>query len=154
MKRAVLCMTLISFLALGACSKLPADGKDEAIGSHGSIEVTAKLIEIPGEFPPNKLYDYAYVLKYQVLKVHRGQVQGDTMLVGHYNPLKTRAKAADKRVEGIGGNLQRFKAGEIHRMALEPSIDDAYMGGILNEYAEKEKGPIFWGVWTNLVTQP
>ena len=145
------CLLLIATVS---CTKFPADGKDEEVVKRGSIEVTAQLVEILGEFPPNKLYDYAYVLKYKVLKVHRGQPAGDTILVGQYNPLKPRAKAADKRVEGIGGNLARFKAGDIHRMALEPSIDDAYMGGILNEYAEKEKGPIAWAVWTNYVTQP
>ena len=31
------------------------------------IQVKAKLIEIPGKFPPDDLYDYAYVLKYQVI---------------------------------------------------------------------------------------
>jgi hypothetical protein len=150
---------LYSFIVLSvfvsvSCAKTPADGKDEEVVKRGSIEVTAQLVEILGEFPPNKLYDYAYVLKYKVLKVHRGQLPGETILVGQYNPLKPRSKAADKRVEGIGGNLVRFKAGDIHRIALEPSIDDAYMGGILNEYAGKETGPIAWAVWTNLVTQP
>ncbi len=154
MKSFVFVAVVLCALGAASCSKLPPDGQDEAVAAHGSIEVTARLIEIPGEFPPNKLYDYAYVLKYQILKVHRGQLSGDTVLVGHYNPLKPRAKAADKRVEGIGGNLQRFKAGDVHRMALEPSIDEAYMGGTLNEYAEKEKGPVRWAVWTNLVTQP
>ena len=30
------------------------------------VEVTAKLVEIPSKMPPDDLYDYAYVMRYQV----------------------------------------------------------------------------------------
>ena len=46
-------------------------------------EVTAELLEIPGTFPPNDLYDYTYILKYRVLRVHRGNVPTPELLVGH-----------------------------------------------------------------------
>ncbi len=153
MKYAVTLIILVLLSLPLACSKLPADGKDEQVTKRGTIEVTGQLVEIPGEFPPNNLYDYAYVLKYKVLQVHRGKLDSDTILVGHYNPLKPRAKAKDKRVEDVGGTLRAFKAGDTHRMALESSIDDFYMGGIINEYAEKETGPVFWAVWTNPVAK-
>ena len=35
---------------------------------------------------------------------------------------------------GIGGNLRRFRAGQLHRMALETSMDDHFMGGIVDKY--------------------
>jgi hypothetical protein len=137
----------------GSCAKRTDDGADPNVKTRGSVEVTAKLQEIRGEFPPNNLYDYAYILKYQVLDTHRGKVEGATILVGHYNPLKPRAEAADARVKEIGGNLKRFQAGEIHRMALETPIDDHYMGPIINKYHGEEKGPIYWAVWTNRVVR-
>ena len=51
------------------------------------------------------LYNYATVLKYQVVEVHRGRVKGQTIYVGHYNPWKPRAEAADRRVTDVGGTL-------------------------------------------------
>ena len=50
----------------------------------------------------------------------------------------------------IGGDLKTFRAGQVHRMALEGSIDDHYMGGIVNKYFGQDTEPIYWAVWTNL----
>jgi hypothetical protein len=131
-----------------------ATGEDREVATRGSIEVTARLVEIPeGAIFKRDLYNYATVLKYQVLEVHRGKVEGSTIYVGHYNAFKPRSEAADQRVEGIGGNLKTFRAGQVHRMALEVPIDDYYMGGIVNKYFGQEIGPIYWGVWTNLARQ-
>jgi hypothetical protein len=134
--------------AAGPASTAP----DPELAKKGSIEVTAKLVEIPeGAIFKRELYNYATVLKYQVMQVHRGKVDGDTIYVGHYNPFKPRAEAADSRVPEVGGNLKSFRAGQVHRMALEESIDDHYMGGIVDKYFGEKKGPIYWAVWTNLV---
>jgi len=107
------------------------------------------VVEIPGPFPPNDLYDYAYVLKYRVLKVHRGKVDGDEILVAHYNPLKPRSSAQDQFSGRIGGGLVRFRAGDKHRMALEAPVDQHYLGGIIDKYFE-QNGVRYWAVWTNL----
>ena len=46
------------------------------VGKLGGIEVTARLVEIPGEFLPNdNFYNYAFVMKYEVLDVHRGELK-------------------------------------------------------------------------------
>ncbi len=96
------------------------------------------------------LYDYATILKYEVVAVHRGPVAvGATIFVGHYDPWKPRAEAADKRVQGIGGTVRRFRAGDLHRMALETPMDDVFMGGIVDKYFGKREGPAYWAVWTN-----
>src|SRR3954468_1492332 len=80
---------------------------DPELGKRGSIEVTARLAEIPeGAIFQRPLYNYATVLKYQVLEVHRGNVKGQTIYVGHYNPSKPRAEVADPRVPDLGGNLK------------------------------------------------
>jgi len=116
--------------------------------------VTAKLVEIPeGAIFKRDLYDYATVLKYLVLEVHRGKVDGQTIYVGHYNPFKPRAEAADSRVKDIGGDLKAFRAGQVHRMALEVPIDDHFLGGIVNKYFDTASGPIYWALWTNLVSE-
>ncbi len=137
----------------GASCRKAETGADAQVTKLGSVEVTARLEEIRGTFPPNNLYDYVYVLKYRVLETHRGKVDGQTILVGHYNPLKARTEAADKRSGPIGGNLRKFTAGDIHRMALETPLDDFYMGPLINKYHDEDKSPLYWAVWTNRVVR-
>ena len=149
---------LLGGLSAAGCGKgtgtQAAAVPDKDLSSRGSIEVTAKLLEIPeGAIFKRDLYNYATVLKYEVLQVHRGKVEGNIIFVGHYNPFKPRSEAADARVPEIGGNLKTFRAGQTHRMALEVPIDDHYMGGIVNKYFGQMAGPIHWAVWTNLASE-
>ena len=141
-------------LASSCAAPTPDDGAGPKVATMGSIEVTAKLVDIAGDFPSNELYDYAYVMKYEILEVHRGEI-AETVLVGQYNPLKTRMEAADARSGEIGGNLTRFRVGDIHRLALEPDIDAYCMAGIVNKYAETESSDatLYWALWTNRVVQ-
>jgi len=136
-----------------SCGRKTDTGADPKVTSLGSAEVTARLEEIRGTFPPNNLYDYAYILKYRVLETHRGKLDRDTVLVAHYNPLKPRDQAADARSGQIGGNLKKFTAGDIHRMALEVPLDDHYMGPMINKYHGEDAGPLYWAVWTNRVVR-
>ena len=126
---------------------------DSQLASAGSFEVSARLTEISGELPDIPMYDYAFVFKYEILKVHRGEIKDKIIYVGHYNPLKARVEAPDGRVENIGGDLKKIKAGDVHHMALELPIDEHYMGGIINRYFEQYKGPIYWAVWTNKASE-
>jgi hypothetical protein len=122
---------------------------DREVTTLGTTEVSAQLLEIPGPFPANDLYNYAYVLKYRVVSVHRGQLGDKEILVAHYNPLKARSKAQDEFSGRLGGHLQRFRAGDIHRMALQAPLDQYWMGGVIDKY-HKETGTRYWAVWTNL----
>ena len=133
----------------------PADqGIDQEVTTLGSIEVTGRLVEIRGKFLPNDgLYNYAFVMKYEIVSVHRGNIEAREIVVGHYNPLKPRPKVADEFYPDIGGTLKKFRAGDLHRMALEMPIDDYYIGGIVDRYFEDNHGPILWAVWTNLVSE-
>ena len=142
------CPLLLTMLVLAACGRPPANEVDREVTSLGTVEVSAQLVEIPGAFPPNDLYDYAYVLKYRVLKVHRGRVAENEILVGQYNPLKPRAAAQDDGSGKVGGRLDAFRAGEVHRMALDAPLDQFWMGGIIDKYFE-QKGVRYWAVWTN-----
>jgi hypothetical protein len=146
---------LLLFALLGAsCEQKPArspGASDPQLQSRGSVEVTARLLEIPeGAIFKRDLYKYTAILKYKILQVHRGSVTREVIYVGHYNPWKPRSEAADKQVAGIGGNLGQLRAGQVHRMALEVPIDDHFMGGIVNKYFGQETGPLHWAVWTNL----
>lgn len=124
---------------------------DPGLQTNGTIEVVAKLIEIPdGAIFKRDLYDYATILKYQVLKVQRGAVKEDVLFVGHYNPWKPRGEAADKRVVHLGGTLRRFQAGQTHHLALEVPIEDFFMGGMVNKYFGQSTNALYWAVWTNL----
>jgi hypothetical protein len=158
MSRAVVgSLVLAVTLMVAACARTREGGSSPGSGAElatrGSIEVMARLVEIPkGAIFQRQLYNYATVLKYQVLEVHRGKVKGETIYVGHYNPFKPRSEAADRRVPEIGGNLKSFKAGQVHRMALEDSMLDHFSGGILNLYSEEDTDPIYWAVWTDLVS--
>jgi hypothetical protein len=126
-------------------------GSGSELSTRGSIEVSARLVEIPeGAIFDRPLYNYATILKYQVLAVHRGSVRGDTIYVGHYNPAKPRSEVADRRVKDLGGNLKFFREGQVHHMALEVPMLDHFTGGILNKYSEEDTDPIYWAVWTDL----
>ena len=155
-RRTVLGSLLLAVgLMAAACAnrKEGAPSLDPELAKRGSIEVTARLVEIPeGAIFERELYNYATVLKYQVLEVHRGKVKGQTIYVGHYNPFKPRSEAADRRVQGVGGNLESFRAGEVHRMAMEASMLEQFTGGILNKYSEEDTDPIYWAVWTDPVS--
>jgi hypothetical protein len=154
-RRAILPLTVLALVVGTSCGTKsePSDagGVDAEVGTLGAVEVTAKLVEIPaGSIFKRDLYDYAAVLKYEVVKVHRGKLDAETIYVAHYNPFKPRGEAADRRVKRVGGDLKRFEAGQVHRMALEVPLDDYFMGGLINKYFGTETGPLYWAVWTNL----
>ena len=122
------------------------------LATNGDTEVTAKVTAIGGDFPPNKLYDYMFVMKYHVLTVHRGKVDGEEIFVGHYNPLKPRATAEDKYSGKVGGNVTGFQVGDVHHMALEARLDEVYMGGIIDKHI-KEKGTRYRAIWTDRASE-
>jgi len=141
------------FVLLVSCGKSPTteqQNQDSHLASLGTIEVTAKLTEIPeGAIFKRDLYDYATILRYEVQQVHRGNLTNRTIYVAHYNPWKPRKEAPDQRVKMIGGNLRQFRGGDAHHMALEVPLDDYFMGGIINKYFGQETGPLYWAVWTD-----
>jgi hypothetical protein len=143
-----LCGVVAIALCAVGCGSQSAPAVDKEVTTLGTAEVTAQLVEIPSAFPPNDLYNYAYVMKYRVLTVHRGKVEGNEIFVAHYNPLKPRAHAQDEFSGRVGGHLERFRAGDTHRMALEVPLDQFWMGGVVDKYFN-QKGTRYWAVWTN-----
>jgi len=143
--RSLLATVLLGAALATSCAEAPPSPE---LAANGDTEVTAKLTAIGGEFPPNKLYDYMFVMKYHVLKVHRGKVEGEDIYVGHYNPLKPRAAAGDKHSGKVGGNVDRFHVGDVHRMALEAPLDELFMGGIIDKHIN-EPGTRYRAIWTD-----
>jgi hypothetical protein len=148
LRRRSLFIILFAYGAVSCGKSVPSP----ELTKNGDIEVTAKLTDIGAEFPPNKLYDYMFVMKYHVLKVHRGTIQSENILVGHYNPLKPRATAEDKYSGKVGGNVNRFQVGDVHRMALEPGLEEVFMGGIIDKHIE-EKGTRYRAIWTDRASE-
>ncbi|MDP7277444.1 MAG: hypothetical protein QF363_18330 [Planctomycetaceae bacterium] len=125
-------------------------GDGGQVTTAGSVEVTATLVELPGEFLPNDgLYNYAFVLKYKVDLVHRGETTGDTIYVAHYNPRKPRGKVADEFYADLGGTVTRFRAGDAQRMALTLPLDEHYIGAIVDRYHKIDDKTVYWAIWTN-----
>jgi hypothetical protein len=147
-----LALLIFASLSCGRESGRPAAVVPEApLQTNGTVEVIARLLEIPdGAIFKRDLYDYATVLKYEVLAVRRGAVNDGVLFVGHYNPWKPRQEAADRRVARLGGNLREFRAGQTHHLALEVPLEEHFLGGLVNKYFGQTTGPIYWAVWTNL----
>jgi len=82
----ILILLAVLGLLWASCGGQPSTGEDPEVTSRGTAEVTAELTEIRGEFIDRADYDYAFVMKYKVQKIHRGQVDQEFIYVGHYNP--------------------------------------------------------------------
>jgi hypothetical protein len=106
------------------------------------LEVTAKLVEIPSKMPPDDLYDYAYVMRYQV---QGGALDKQSILVAHYKPLVPRSKIKDKMKEQVGGKLRSFNQGDVHKLRLRGDIKAIWKGALVDEYAATDRTSVrYW----------
>lgn len=138
---------LAPLLLSAGCATPPPDPE---LRARGSIEITARLLEVTDAARQRPLYNHAGVFLYRVLDVRRGPLrQGEVIRVAHYNPWKSRAEAADKWVRDIGGSLRGLKADAVHDLALESGLEDHFMGGVIDPHADTREGVVYWAVWTN-----
>lgn len=106
------------------------------------LEVTAKLVEIPSKMPPDDLYDYAYVMRYQV---QGGPLDKQVILVAHYKPLQPRSKIKDKMKERVGGRLRSFTQGDVHKLKLSPDLKAIWKGALVDEYSATDRKSVrYW----------
>ena len=106
------------------------------------IDVTAKLVEIPSKLPPDDLYDYAYVMRYQV---QGGALDKQFILVAHYKPLQPRSKIKDKMKSQVGGKLRSFNTGDIHKLKLSADLKSIWKGALVDEYAATDRKSVrYW----------
>jgi hypothetical protein len=107
----------------------------------GTIEVTAKLVKIPGKMPPDELYDYAFVMKYQVVG---GKLDKQPIYVAHYKPRRPRGKITDKMKKYVKGSLKRFREGDVHKMKLAPKIKKIWKGAVVDEFFATDRKSKRW----------
>jgi hypothetical protein len=112
------------------------------------LELTAKLVEIPSKMPPDDLYDYAYVMRYQV---QGGALDKQSILVAHYKPLQPRSKIKDKMKEKVGGKLRNFNQGDVHKLRLTDDLKAIWKGALVDEYAATDRKSIrYWCLQADL----
>ena len=107
-----------------------------AEGAAEPITVTAKLAEIPSKFPPDDLYDYAYVMRYEVVG---GPMDKQSILVAHYKPRQPRSKIKDKMKDHVRGKLRSFNQGDTHKLKLDPNIKKIWTGALVDEFAATDR---------------
>ena len=132
-RKAFVSLTLL--MALGVSPLARAE-------SSGPLDVTAKLVEIPSKIPPDDLYDYAYVMRYQV---QGGPLDKQFLLVAHYKPLLPRSKIKDKMKQQVGGKLRSFNVGDVHKLKLSPDLKSIWKGALIDEYAATDRKNVrYW----------
>lgn len=113
-----------------------------ADGDIKQLEVTAKLVEIPTKLPPDDLYDYAYVMRYEGLD---GPLAKQTILVAHYKPRQPRSKIKDKMKAFVGGGVRSFNVGDVNKLVLSPDLKKIWKGPVTDEFAATDRTSVrYW----------
>ena len=106
------------------------------------LEVTATLVEIPSAFPPDDLYDYAFVMRYEV---QGGAMDKQSIYVAHYKPRQKRTKIKGKMKDFVQGKLKRFKEGDKHKLVLSADLQKIWQGALVDEFfATDRKSTRYW----------
>jgi hypothetical protein len=109
-----------------------------------TLSVTAKLVEIPTQFPPDDLYDYAYVMRYEVIG---GPMDKQTILVAHYKPRQPRQKIKDQMKAHVSGKVRSFKPGDVHKLELTAPLKRIWQGALVDEFAATDrKSTRYWAL--------
>jgi hypothetical protein len=123
-------------LASVLCATLPAQAGSPP------VDVTAKLVEIRGKLPPDDLYDYAFVMRYEV---QGGPLDKQSILVAHYKPRQPRSKVKGKVNGQVGGKLRSFNPGDVHKLKLSPDLKEIWKGPLLDEYSVTDRKSVrYW----------
>ena len=111
---------------------------ENAPSKNDTLVITARLLEIPGKFAPNDLYNYVYVMKYRIIKVEKGNYPEKEILVGQYNPLIPRNKIKDKMDEFVDGTTTKFEEGAKQKLVLIAPIESVWNEAVEDEYFDSE----------------
>lgn len=128
---------------LAAAGFLPLTSSHEARSEENAkLTVTAKLVEIPSKFPPDDLYDYAYVMRYEVIG---GPLDKSSLLVAHYKPRQPRAKIKDKMKAFVAGSVRSFNTGDTHKLTLSADLKKIWKGPLVDEFAATDRKSVrYW----------
>lgn len=130
-----------------------ADPPPAAAPAPAPIAVTAKLVEIPTKFPPDELYDYAYVMRYQAVggNASAGITDGQSILVAHYKPRQPRSGIKDQMKKVVSGKIRSFHVGDVHKLQLAPNLKSIWKGALVDEFAATDHKSVRYFA---LVTDP
>jgi hypothetical protein len=96
------------------------------------VIVTAKLVEIPGKFPEDDLYDYAYVMRYVVVG---GPMDKQSIFVAQYKPRQPRSAIKDKMKSVVSGKVRSFHQGDVHKLTLTDNLKSVWKGALVDEFS-------------------
>lgn len=136
---------LFALLFVAGCEKGRSAKIPAAPPVAGDIVLTAELLEIPGPFPSNDLYNYVYVMKYRVVKVLQGTFPDPDILIGHYNPRIARADIQDDQDAKVGGDVKSYRVGDMHYLVLS-GLDGTWTGALEDDYF-KDRRRRYWALW-------
>jgi hypothetical protein len=103
------------------------------------ITVTARLVEIPGKLPLDDLYDYAYVMRYQVIG---GPMDKQSILVAHYKPRQPRSAIKDQMKKNVSGKVRSFRQGDVHKLQLTADLKSVWKGALVDEFSATDRKSI------------
>ena len=127
------CLVALTLSILSAAS---SQAGEPAGVPAATIEVTARLTNIPGKFPADELYDYAYVMQY---RVEGGPMDKQMIFVAHYKPRRARAEIDDNMKKVVTGSLKRFEVGALHRLSLTPDMRKVWKGAVVDEFFDSDR---------------
>jgi hypothetical protein len=138
----ILTLSLVAVSIIASRASGSAFAADDAASA--PLSITAKLVEIPTKFPPDDLYDYAYVMRYQVTG---GPMDKQFILVAHYKPRQPRNKIADAMKAHVSGKLRSFKIGDVHKLQLSPNLKSIWKGALVDEFAATDRKSVrYWAL--------
>jgi len=142
--RAAVRAVALVFAVAAASSSAAIAAPPPAPAAAAPLVVTAKLVEIPSKFPPDELYDYAYVMRYEVIG---GPMDKQSILVAHYKPRQPRGKIKDQMKDKVGGKLRSFKQGDVHKLELSPDLKKIWKGALVDEFAATDRKSVrYWAL--------
>jgi len=115
-------------------------------GGGDTLVIKARIVEIPGTFPKNDLYNYVYVMKYRVLKVIEGTYEEREIYVGHYNPLIPRKNVSDDMSPYVDGSVEKFSVGDIQELKLIAPIERVWENALEDEYFDIDPEDKFYAL--------
>jgi hypothetical protein len=125
-------VSAVGFWLIAALAALLLPLQSRATGAPDAIDVVARLVEIPSKMPPDDLYDYAYVMRYEVIG---GSLDKTSILVAHYKPLLPRSKIKDAMRSHVKGKLRSFVQGDVHKLRLTPALKALWKGPLIDDFA-------------------
>lgn len=134
--RAVRALRVLSFGLFAAVLLSMGIARAEAPAADATITVTAKLVEIPAKFPSDDLYDYAFVMRYEVVD---GPMKGQSILVAHYKPRQARSAIKDQMKKVVSGKVRSFHQGDVHKLQLTPNLKSVWKGALVDEFASTDR---------------